>query len=202
MEMTPVVQCPPGLSTRSHKRWNRFSRVGAGARRGLTLLEVMIAVAVLVLTLLGYLGSLVLSYRMEEDARRRDQVRAILQSFADDFMCQDVRDPSRAVKPFFRIETAPTGAGLAWTDSSGATSVGDLAGLRFRLGGDPAAPEVVVTRQVREVNQTPTMGTPVLSLTNPSSVGRELVGEFVGTYLVGNRRHTLTLRVVRMDVYS
>ncbi len=57
----------------------------------MSLVEVMIAFAVMTVVLLAILGAILQAYRMNEDARRRDPVRALLQSFADDFTCERVR---------------------------------------------------------------------------------------------------------------
>ncbi len=156
---------------------------------------------ILVVVLLGFLGSVLVAYRTEEEARRRDQVRAVLQSYADDFLCKNVRDSTGAIQGFFKVSAVPTGDGLEWINGDWVVSTGG-SGLRLRLGGETQAPEVVVTRMVREVQATATLGTPVDALPVYASVGRELVGEFTGTYMVGRSPRSLTLRVVRLDVFS
>ena len=168
-------------------------------RSGLTLVEVMVSAVVMAGVLLAVLGSVIQAYRMNEDARRQDQVRAILQSFADDFMCAKIRDASKAIVPFFQVTMTPTGTGLSWTDGSGATSVGTVAGLEFALDGK-SAPKVQITRWVREVNEGKTSGTPDFSSADQSAVGREIVGQFSATYQVNHRTHVITLSMIRSDV--
>ncbi len=175
---------------------NRFSDT---RRSGLTLVEVMVSAFVMTGVLLAVLGSVVQAYRMNEDARRQDQVRAVLQSFVDDFMCAKVRDASKAVVPFFQVTTTPTGTGLSWTDASGTTSTGTTTELKFNLGG-ANAPEVRITRWVREVDETNTTGTPDFSSADKSPVGREIVGQFTATYTVNSRTHVVTLSAIRSDV--
>ena len=166
---------------------------------GLTLVEVMVSAVVMTGVLLAVLGSVVQSYRMNEDARRQDQVRAVLQAFVDDFMCAKIRDTSKAITPFFQVSSAPTGVGLNWTDSGGTTSVGTAAGLTFKLGG-ANAPEVLITRWVREIDETNTTGTPYFSSDDKSAVGREIVGQFTATYTVNRRTHVVTFNAIRSDV--
>lgn len=175
---------------------NKFSDTHSS---GLTLVEVMVSAVVMTGVLLAVLGSVVQSYRMNEDARRQDQVRAVLQAFVDDFMCAKIRDTSKAVIPFFQVSATPTGAGLTWTDSSGTTTTGTTTGLVFKLGG-ANAPEVRITRWIREVDETNTTGTPDFSSADKSAVGREIVGQFTATYTVNRRTHVVTFNAIRSDV--
>lgn len=176
----------------------RFSLVSGCS--GLTLVEVMVSVVVLVTVLLGVLSAVVQTYRTNEVVRRRDQVRAILQSYANDFMSDAVRDAStKSVKTFFQMSIAPTGTGLTWTDSSGTITTGTTDNLKINLGG-LNAPEVVITRWVRGIDETNTKGTPDLSIAEKSAAGREIVGEFKATFKVHRRTQVITLYVVRADV--
>jgi len=151
------------------------------------------------LVLLAVLGSVLQAYRMNEDARRQDQVRAVLQSFADDFMCAKVRDDTKAIQPFFQVSAAPTGVGLSWKVSGGATVTGTTTGLTFALGGE-SAPKVLITRWVREVDEGTTTGTPDFSSADKSAVGREIVAQFTATYTVNRRTRVVTLSTIRSDV--
>ncbi|MFT3831430.1 MAG: hypothetical protein QM691_17170 [Opitutaceae bacterium] len=168
-------------------------------RCGLSLVEVMVAAVVAAGVLLAVLGSVLQAYRMDEEARRQDQVRAVLQSYVDDFLCAKVRDDSKAVQPFFKVSAAPTGVGLSWKDSAGTTVTGTAAGLTFALGGE-GAPKVVITRWVREVDEGTTTGTPDFSAADKSAVGREIVGQFTATYTVNRRIRVVTFSTIRSDV--
>jgi len=178
---------------------NSKSDTGRAARAGLTLVEVMVSVVIMSGVLLAVLGSVLQAYRMNEDARRQDQVRAALQSYVDDFMCAKVRDDTKAVTTFFQVTAAPTGLGLSWTDSSGTTATGTASGLKFALGGENA-PQVQITRWVREVDEGTITGTPDFSSADKSAVGREIVAQFTATYTVNRRTHVVTYNAIRSDV--
>lgn len=165
----------------------------------MTLVEVMVSAVVLAGVLLSTLTAVVQAYRMNEMARRRDQVRAILQSFSDDFLCGQVRDEdTKVIYPFFKVRVAATGEGLSWTDDSGTSYSGTSGGLSVPLIGT-GAPTVVFTYWVRQVDETEDTGTPDFSDVDKSAVGREIVGVFTATYQAGGRAQTLSLSVVRAD---
>lgn len=179
-----------GLTTAARRRAHR---------RGLTLVEVMIAGAIMVMLLLALLGTILQAYRMNEESRRRDQARAILQSFANDFACNNIWQGVGVPNPLFAITTTPTGTGMSWTSANGTTTDGTTDGLIIRLGGDPQAPQIVVRRHVRNVNETMAQGSPDNDASIKSSVGRELVAEFSAVYTVNSRAKTITLTILRAD---
>ncbi|MBK8477965.1 MAG: type II secretion system protein [Opitutaceae bacterium] len=157
--------------------------------RGFTLVEVMVSAIVLAITLVAFLGTVIQAYRIDEAARRRDQVRAVVQSFADDFSRMTITNPP---SPFFQASIAASGAGLVWTGSTN-----DGSGLKFRLGNDLAAPEVTLTRWVQDMNEA--SGVPDDVRVNTSGIGREIVCRFEARWRVDNREQTYTLWVVRAD---
>jgi len=176
---------------------NSKSDTRRAARAGLTLVEVMISVVIMAGVLLAVVGSVLQSYRMNEDARRRDQVRAVLQTYVDYFLSAEI-NPKSGFNPFFGITTLPTGDALSWTNVAGSTVTGTSSGLKFKLGG-ANAPEVVLMRWVRGTDETDTTGTPDFSMTDKSSTGREYVGQFTATYTSNRRTQVVVLTAVRAD---
>lgn len=175
-------------------------------KRGFTLLEVMISAFVLVAALAGYLSTVVQAYRLDETARRRDQVRAVLQSFADQFnrgsvTFVDENDADKKkINAFFdpAQNTVETGFGLQWIDGNGTKwpqtpILADGPGLKFRLGSESSAPEVTITRRVWEVDEA--TGAPGGAATPNEST--ELFGEFTATWVVDRHPQTLVLRTLR-----
>ena len=130
-------------------------------------------------------------------ARRRDQVRTVLQSFVDDFERMQITDPAHAVYPFFQTSISSTGQNLSWTDANGTTYNGTSTDLQFPLGGDATAPMVHITRWVLEMNETP--GVPDTVTTNSSAIGRVIVCQFTATYRVNGRDQSLSIWVIRTD---
>ena len=174
-------------------------RTPMGRRNGLTLVEVMVASVIMAATLLAYLGAFIQAYKMEEDARRRNQARAVLQSAVEDFMRRPIVDSSKSVDPLFYVSPMMTGNGLKWRDPSGTEIVGTVDGLKIRLGGDPTAPLITVLHQVWQVNETATVGTPDTALTDSGNSGRQIAGEFVAEYTVNGRKTSLSMWALRTD---
>lgn len=165
----------------------------------MTLVEVMVSAVVMAGVLLSTLTAVVQAYRMNEMARRRDEVRAILQSFVDNFLCGQVRDEDTdEIYAFYKVRVAATGEGLSWTDSSGTSYTGTSSGLSVPLAGT-GAPTVVFTYWVRQVDETDTTGTPDFSDVDKSAVGREIVGVFTASFEAGGKSQSISMSVVRAD---
>lgn len=169
----------------------------------------MLSAVVMVIALLGFLSTLIQSYRLEEAARRRDQVRAVLQSFADEFNRGAVTYPDptdtnprldqrrKLIYAFFDPLRSPaaTGDALRWFASDGTEYIGAVGdpNLRIRLGANPNDPEVAITHRTQEMDEA--TGTPG-GTASPLDVS-ELLGEFTATWTVNHLPQTLTLRMIR-----
>jgi len=177
---------------------------------GFTLVEVMIAAAVLVIALLGFLGATVRSYYLTAEVRHHDQARALLQSFADEFMRRPVTtgiSPNVTIVPFFQdTNSLRTGLYLNWNGISGTET-----GLIIPLGGGIPNPDdptyagivaekkpifVTVTRLVQHIQPSDgtTVATPVIT-----AAGRMISAEFQVTYKANGRQQVESLTILRTN---
>jgi hypothetical protein len=164
----------------------------------------MIAALVLVIAMLGCIGALISAYRVSEVTRRRDEARALLQSFCDRFLRETTRDASNHYYPFFvtTVGTEPTGVGLTWTGFDGVRQTGTSGGLLIPngLGGSSdTGIDVTVTRLVQELDEA---GDPIAVDTDQSTftaAGRMILATFTATYQVNRRQQTVQLTVARSD---
>lgn len=171
------------------------------ARRGFTLVESMIATAVFTVGILGVYAMMLKSYEMITLSRHRDNARAVLLSFADQFQRLQTNDlPSGQTVPVTRFlfqttgATAPTGVGLSWTDPAGATVSGTSTGLAMTLGatGTSTVP-ANVTRIVTDLDSTGTVTTTQVN----NAAGRMLMATFTITYTIKGRPQTQSITVAR-----
>lgn len=159
--------------------------------RGFTLVEVMVAALIMVIALLGLLGSTVRAYQIGADTRYRDQARGILQSLCSEFL----RLPRS--NAFFTTTAAPTGNNLMWTQ---ATPLADGSGLEVPLGADPSGPQdlthpvATITSHIQEIN--PANGSVGVGAASSSS-DKILVGTFTARYTVNRRETTIRITVAR-----
>jgi type II secretory pathway pseudopilin PulG len=157
----------------------------------------MIASVILIIALLALFGALMTSYQISAVTRRRDQARAVLQSFCDQFLRQSVKNKDGTIVILFRTTTAPTGAGLSW---NGVPGVGSY--LTVPLGGNSADDTPIdakIDRQVSELDEV--TGVPDTSTTD-TATGRMLLATFTARYDVNQRPQTISLTVTRTDDYQ
>lgn len=178
----------------------RVSRMRS--RKGLSVFEVMMAVIVFSLGMLGVYMMLVKSYELVTLCRHRDNARAVLLSYADQFQRLKTTDSSENLLFFFQTCATPTGFGLAWTDSNNnttnvTTTTEDQAinGIKITLG-DTASSSVLarVKRQVQPLNMSTGAVTGGAVYT---AAGYMLQGTFTITYKVKDRNITQSLTVAR-----
>ena len=135
---------------------------GSGMRRrvrgGFTLAETMMATLIFSVGILGVYAMMLKSYELVTLARHRDNSRAMLESFSDQFLRlqttdQDPFTGQTITRPLFVTTSTPTGVGLNWTDASGNLVSGNAAGLAVTLG-ESASSRVpaVVTRSVTNLD--------------------------------------------------
>jgi prepilin-type N-terminal cleavage/methylation domain-containing protein len=184
-----------------------FSRPRRHARRGFTLVEVMIATMVFTMGILGVYAMMLKSYELVTLSRHRDNARAVLLSFADQFLRLQTTDTiagSSVTRGLF-VPHSATGLGLTWTDTTGNVVDGNLY---------PNPPYMPVTlgnsidntqgSQVRaHVSRTvtlldPTTGLPVAgTMPTPTAAGYMMQATFTITYPVNGRTQTESIIVAR-----
>lgn len=181
---------------------NRSSSVGVRlqqkARRAFTLVEVMIATMVFTMGILGVYAMMIKSYELVTLARHRDNGRALLLSFADQFLrlqTTDLISGAVVTRNLFVTNATPDGNGLSWTDTSGNVGTVDVAGLHVLLGesGSSRVP-ATVTRQVTNLDAT--TGVAVGGVT-ATAAGWMLQSTFTITYAINGRIQTQSITVAR-----
>jgi prepilin-type N-terminal cleavage/methylation domain-containing protein len=181
------------MKTPSRRDHARFSPV-----RGFSLLEVLVAMSVFTVVAIGIYTTLIQSYELVGSARHRDNARAILESFGDQFLRLETTDIVGGVvviRPLFQVYTVPTGVGLTWTDLAGNTTTGTAQGLPVTLGSaGNSTVAAMVTETVRDLDAT--TGMP-LTTTVYTAAGYMKMAQFTITYTLGNRVRTQTLTVAR-----
>ncbi len=177
-----------------------ISRLKFRSQRAMTLAEVMMATFVFTLGMLGVYMMLVKSYQMVNLARHRDNARAVLLTYADQFQRLQTTDSSGNLIFFFQNASAPTSFGLSWTDSnnntvSNTTNTADTIGLPITLG-DSASTSVPahVFRSVQPINMANGTTQSAATLT---AAGYILQGTFSITYPINGRTVTQSITVAR-----
>lgn len=176
------------------------SRLRLGSKRAMTLAEAMMATFVFTLGMLGVYMMLVKSYQMVNLARHRDNARAVLLTYADQFLRLQTTDSNGNLIFFFQNASAPTSFGLSWTDSynntvSNTTNTADTAGLPITLGdSNSTAIPARVFRTVLPINMSTgtTQSSPPLT-----AAGYMLQGTFTVTYTVNARVISQSITVAR-----
>ena len=169
------------------------------AQRGFTLAETMIATTVFTMGILGVYAMMLKSYELVTLSRHRDNGRAILLSFADQFLRLQTTDLISGVVVtrtlFDTSVSTPTGTGMSWTDSNNTTTNGTGAGLNVMLGeaGSSRIP-AVVKRTVTNLDST--TGAAVGGAT-ATAAGWMLQGTFTITYRINGRPQSQSLTVAR-----
>jgi len=180
------------------------SRMRRRVQGGFTLVETMIATLVFCIGILGVYAMMLKSYELVTMSRHRDNGRALLTSFADEFLRLQTADKiagTGVVRGLF-VPHAATGMGLTWTDSTGATIDGNLhpAGLPVLLGdsGDPTKGSQVPAVVTREVTLIDTNGNPIPG-TNPTltAAGYLVQATFTIAYQIHGRQQNQSLIVAR-----
>jgi prepilin-type N-terminal cleavage/methylation domain-containing protein len=180
--------------------------------RAFTLVEVMIATAVFTVGILGVYAMMIKSYQLVTMSRHRDNARAVLVSFADEFLRLQVSD-SGTTRSLF-VPSSETITGLKWTDPDGTVVNGDTysaptppnpyPGLPVWLGSTGTAGQgspirAYVTREVRLLDAA---GLPLdTSINDPSAVmvaaGYMLQATFVIRYTYNSQAQEQRLTVAR-----
>jgi prepilin-type N-terminal cleavage/methylation domain-containing protein len=181
------------------------ARLRRRAHRGFTLAEVMMATVVFTMGILGVYAMMLKSYELVTLSRHRDNARAVLLSFADQFLRLQTAD-SGVIRGLF-VPHSATGLGLTWTDTTGAVVNGDLitpwpaAYIPVTLGNsiDNTKGSQVLARVSREVTLIdPATGIPVAGTTpSYSAAGYMLQATFTITYPISGRTQSQSIIVAR-----
>ncbi|MDB6093432.1 MAG: hypothetical protein JWM32_994 [Verrucomicrobia bacterium] len=176
-----------------------ISRGNFRSRKGLSMFEAMIAVLVFTMGMLGVYMMLIRSYEMVTLCRHRDNARAVLQSFGDQFQRLKTTDDAGNLGFIFQTAPTPTSFGLSWTDAnnvtvSNLTTNTDTAGLPITLGD--VASSAIPARVYRQVQPLAADGSVVA---NPirTAAGYMLQGTFTVTYQIKNKPVSQSIVVAR-----
>ena len=167
----------------------------------MTLVEAMMSTMIFTLGMLGVYMMLIKSYEMVALCRHRDNARAILLTYSDQFQRLKTTDSSGTLNFLFQTATTPTSFGLSWTDASNNTvsnytNTSDTAGLPVMLGdvnssGVPAR----VFRKVQPLLMTD--GSVVNGAPTYTAAGYMLQGTFTVTYKIKGRDVSQSMTVAR-----
>jgi type II secretory pathway pseudopilin PulG len=172
-------------------------------KRGFTLVEAMIAALIFVMFTLGIYGLIIESYNMTARIRYRDDARAVLLTFSDQFERLATTTGSVGLQRwlFYPASSPGTGWGLKW----GALSDDDASipqpssppdHLDVTIGGAKNPITASVRREVYFVQPDGTTSN-VLTGVAMSSAGWLLVGKFTISYTANGRPETASMTVVR-----
>ncbi len=170
---------------------------------GFTLVEVALASMVLVVAILALFGTMVASYRMTAKTRARDQARAILQSYVDQFLRGSIPGQlffqTCSAQPWSLAQPG-TGKGLTWNLGTTHLTQATDAPLEIPLGGsgdvsaDALKLNVKTWRWVSELDEdTGVINTSLVD----DSIGRMLFVTFTAQYTVNKQTETISLTLAR-----
>jgi type II secretory pathway pseudopilin PulG len=206
-----------------HPSWEMSGDAIRRTRRsaGFTLVEVMVTAVLLVMAALPIFWILVDSYRLVTLTRYRDNARAVLQTYADQFLRLQTSDTqgSTMTRPFFtRVDPPGTGVGLLWDNNStpglNLTSLSNETGFQTPATSGASLPIILggtqttagslpangipaqVTRTVQGIDSNGNIVSGSTSFT-AISAGEMLLGTFTITYTVNNQQITQSLSVLR-----
>jgi len=166
-----------------------------------------VGIAVFVMVTLGTYTMLIRAYELSAQARARDEARAVLRTFGDQFERLQTTDEvggSVYMRWLFLPTGSPTGRGLRWGDSSSGqmllsdwnTSVNasDVPSLAVTLGSGSYSIPAQVTREVHYVDESTGVDS---SSQNVQAAGYLLRVTFTIAYKVNNRSYSQSLTVAR-----
>jgi len=194
--MTRIDGSPfPTPSRPDHRRARR-----SASRRGFTLVETMVAATIFVMVTLGVYTMLMKSYQLIALTRVRDDARAVLRSFADQFerlsTTEEVDGVSRQ-RWIFLPSSGPTGRGLVWgalSDENTSVNAEDVASLPIVLGGESHRVNATLTRDVRYINAASGENAADRTI---EAAGYMLSGTFTINYAMNGTSYTQSLTVLR-----
>ncbi len=191
---------PEGRRKTSRRRF----RLPFSSGRGFTLAEVMMSVTIFAMITLGIYQMLIKAYQMSSLTRYRDDARAVILTFADQFMrLQTTAEHGNPLAPppytryLFTVSTVPTGTGLQWgalSDQDNMTYVAPTTALAVTIGGASNSIPAAVTRTVVPLDASTGASS---SSTTYSAAGYLLLGTFTITYTIYGQTYNQSITVVR-----
>ncbi len=200
------------LDTPSHLAKSRSpARAGGGSRlnrnrmlAAFTLVEAMVSTVIFTMCMLGVYTIELRAYHLASLTRYRDNARAVLQSYADQFERLQTTDTSGYTLWLFNTTgNAYTGEGLLWDDNSGTPQLSNestagsaatsASGLSITLGATSSTIPATVTRLVEQIG--PTTGTSTTAAY--TAAGYLLRGTFSINFTVSGSSYTQRLTVLR-----
>jgi type II secretory pathway pseudopilin PulG len=167
---------------------------------GFTLVEAMVATTIFTMLTLGVYAALIKSYQIIALARSRDQARAVLRTYADQFMRLQTTEKVGAStynRWLFNPTGGATGRGLLWgalSDRNTSTDAPIVSSIAITLGSGTQTTPATLTRNVSYVN--PSTGVPS-GTQQIDAAGFLLTGTFAITYSQVGKQHVESLTVVR-----
>jgi hypothetical protein len=168
--------------------------------RGMTLAEAMIATFTFTVGILGLYSILIHSYYTESLARYRDNARAVLATFADQFERLQMIDPATGNQRYIfdTTQAAPNSNGLRWVDANGVIYTNNPGtSLNIKIGNAGSSQiDAYVSEWVKNLDPTGVAAPSVGQGVN-SAAGRIIEATFTITYTVKGVTQTQSLAVTR-----
>ena len=165
----------------------------------------MIATAVFTMGILGVYAMMIKSYELVTLSRHRDNARALLQTFSDQFLRLETTDPGPTgpiIRPLFKTAewAQKPGDGLVWKDSNGTTwgtlPNDDVNGPMMPLGDPTRDTAMVMGHLTREVTYLDSSGRPTL-VHLQTAAGWLLQAKFTIEYSINGRMQRQSITVAR-----
>jgi Tfp pilus assembly protein PilV len=167
---------------------------------GFTLLEAMLSTTIFTMVTLGVYTILIKSYQMIALSRCRDEARAVLRTYADQFLrLQTTERVSGATynRWLFNPTNGPSGRGLRWgelSDRNTSTAATEVANIPITLGTGGHATAATLTRDVRYVASSSGANVNALSI---DAAGFMLSATFAINYRSSGKAYTQSITVTR-----
>jgi type II secretory pathway pseudopilin PulG len=159
------------------------SIINAKRKQGMTLVEVMVTMLVTVSVILALFATILTAYQLNHKARLRDNARAVLRTYVDQFQRLAYSDEDNVIRMLFQTTTEETGHGLFWGGLSDKIDyVGAPTTLEINIGSPGAEQRATVTRRVSFIDSN--TGNPSTARITDAA-GFILMAEFKVSYSIG-----------------
>ncbi len=158
------------------------------------------AATIFTLVVLGVYSCLIKAYQLEALSRCRDDARAVLRTYADQFerlQTTELVGASTYNRWLFNPTSGPSGRGMVWgslSDSNTSVAAADVPYLTVTLGSPDSGVTAQVTRDVSYVNSS--TGATSSSRTIEAS-GYMLKGVFAISYSLAGHTYSQSITVLR-----
>lgn len=182
----------------------KYGGTRLGTQNGFTLVEVMVAVVVFCMVTLGVYTTLIESYRLASLSRARDEARAVLRTYVDQFeRLQTTTEVNHLAKTrwLFTTTGGPTGQGLFWgvlnDANSDTTPLPVVANLPITLGAESHEIPATLTREAYYVSSTDGASGP-LTTQHVDAAGYMLRGTFTINFALKGKNYSQSMSVLRV----